>query len=338
MHRAIKIRIYPDKEQSAFLNQQFGAVRLVYNKGLGIISHQYKRHHASLNAIKHIKPLLSIAKKSRKYSWLKSFDSIALQESCRNLNTAFNNFFKKRTRYPKFKSKHGKQSSYHCTSIDYGSNWIKISKLKSSIKARTHQTTKGKLKSITLSKTPTGKYYASLLIETEEEIPVSKKHLGTNEVIGIDVGIENILNDSSGHKTANPRFLKLASANLRRKQKSLSRKLKGSKSRAKARLLVSRCHERVANARQDFQHKVTRHIVDENQAIIVETLKVKNMLKNPKLAKHISDVAWGSLLEKLEYKAKWSGKHFKKIDQYFASSKTCSCCGHKLNDLSLSIR
>ena len=338
MHRAFKVRIYPSKNQSVFLNQQFGAVRMVYNKGLAVINHQYKRHNTSLNAIKHIKPLLSVAKKSRKYNWLKSYDSIALQEACRNLNIAFNNFFKKTARYPKFKNKHGKQSSYHCTSIEYGSNWIKIPKLKSSIKARLHQEVHGKLKSITLSRTSTGKYYASLLVDTKEEIPSSLKVLDINRITGLDVGIEHILNDSNGQKKSNPRFLIKAHSNLRRKQKSLSRKQKGSNGRAKARLLVAKCHEKVANARNDFQHKVTRQLVDESQAIVVETLKVKNMIRNHKLARHISDASWGSLLEKLEYKAKWSGKYFVKIDQYYASSKTCSNCSHKLKDLSLKVR
>ena len=145
-------------------------------------------------------------------------------------------------------------------------------------------------------------------------------------------------NDSSGKKTPNPRFLKKASANLRRKQKALSRCKKGSKGRAKARLKLAKAHQRLANARADFQHKLSRQLIDENQAVIVETLKVKNMLQNKKLSRHIADASWSGLIQKLEYKAKEQGKHLIKIDQWFASSKTCSCCGHRLEALSLNVR
>lgn len=152
------------------------------------------------------------------------------------------------------------------------------------------------------------------------------------------MGLTHIAIDSNGTKKPNPRFLKKASANLRRKQKALSRCKKGSKGRAKARLKLAKAHQRLANARADFQHKLSRHVIDENQAVIVETLKVKNMLKNRKLSKHIADASWSGLIQKLEYKAKEQGKHLVKIDQWFASSKTCSCCGRKLEYLSLNVR
>lgn len=158
------------------------------------------------------------------------------------------------------------------------------------------------------------------------------------KVIGIDIGLTNIMVDSNCKKETNPRFLKNAAKNLRTKQKKLSRKQKGSKVRNKSRLLVAKCHERLANIRNDFQHKVSKTIIDENQAIIVETLKVKNMLKNRKLSKHISDASWSSLLTKLEYKANDAGKHFKKINQWYASSKTCSVCGYKVENMGLEIR
>lgn len=338
MIRATKVRIYPTREQANFLNQQFGAVRFVYNKSLYIMKHQYKFHNQSLKVNKHIKPLLSIGKKSRKYNWLKQYDSIALQEGCRNLSISFQNFFNKRAKFPRFKRKTSKQTSYHCTSISVGDNWIKVPKLKSSIKAKVHRKLNGQLKSITLSRSSTGKYYASLSYELNAASPAIIESLNPEKIIGLDVGINNILNCSQGNKTNNPKFLSRAAKNLRRKQKSVSRKVKGSKRRAKARLLLAKCHEKIVNARNDFQHKVSKKIVDENQAIIVETLKVKNMLKNRKLAKHIADCAWGNLLIKLEYKASQSGKHYVKIDQWFASSKTCSSCNYKLTNLPLHIR
>ena len=172
----------------------------------------------------------------------------------------------------------------------------------------------------------------------EQAPPALPQSLLADSVIGLDVGMTHLLNDSKGQKQDNPRFLQRAEENLRRKQKSLSRKQKGSKKRGKARQLLAKCHEKVAQAQEDFQHKVSKAIVDENQAIIVETLQVKNMLKNHKLAKHIADCAWSKLLNKLSYKAQRSGKHFVKLDQWFASSKLCSCCGHKIERLPLSVR
>lgn len=337
MLKATKVRIYPTPEQAHFLNQQFGAVRFTYNKALHIISTQYKRHGLKLKAKKDLKPLLAVAKKSRKYHWLKAFDSIALQQACINLDKAFQAFFdpKLPARYPKFKRKHGKQSSYHCMSVSVGDNWIKVPKMKP-IKARVHRELDGKLKSITLSRTVTGKYYASLLIEDGVEAPVPMRTVDT--VLGVDMGLTHLAIDSEGNKIANPRFLKRASTNLRCKQKALSRCQKGSKGRAKARLKLAKAHERLANARADFQHNLSRQLIDENQAVAVETLKVKNLLKNRKLAKHIADASWFGLIQKLEYKAKAQGKYLVKVDQWFASSKTCSCCAHKVDSLPLKVR
>ncbi|RUO20570.1 RNA-guided endonuclease InsQ/TnpB family protein [Aliidiomarina haloalkalitolerans] len=340
MNKVIKVRIYPTPEQAEFLNRQFGAVRFAYNKALHIISSQYKRHGLKLNAKKDLKPLLAVAKKSRKYHWLKEFDSIALQQACINLDKAFQRFFdpKLPSRYPKFKRKHSRQSSYHCMSVDCGDDWIKVPKLKQPIRARIHRKIEGKLKSITLSRTVTGEYYAALLHEDGQEAPAPIQSLNAAQVLGLDMGLTHLAIDSNGTKKPNPRFLKKASANLRRKQRALSRCKKGSKGRAKARLKLAKAHQRLANARADFQHKLSRQLIDESQAVIVETLKVKNMLKNKKLSKHIADASWSGLIQKLEYKSKEQGKHLIKIDQWFASSKICSCCGHMLEELSLSVR
>ncbi|MCL5427265.1 MAG: transposase [Gammaproteobacteria bacterium] len=337
MLKASKVRIYPTPEQAAFLNRQFGAVRFTYNKALHIISSQYKRHGTKLRAKKDLKPLLAVAKKSRKYHWLKDYDSIALQQACINLDRAFQRFFdpKLPARYPRFKRKHGKQSSYHCTSINAGEDCIKVPKL-TPIKARLHRELTGTLKSITLTRTTTGKYYASLLVDDGVETPAPLHTV--DSVLGVDMGLTHLAIDSNGQKIANPRFLKRARANLRRQQKILSRCQKGSKGRAKARLKLAKAHERLANARADFQHKLSRQLIDDNQAVVVETLKVKNMLRNRKLAKHIADASWFSLIQKLDYKAKEQGKYLVKIDQWFASSKTCAGCGHKAESMPLSLR
>ncbi|ERS86113.1 RNA-guided endonuclease InsQ/TnpB family protein [Halomonas sp. PBN3] len=339
MLKAAKIRIYPTTEQAAFLNRQFGSVRFVYNTGLRIMSHRYKRHGQSLNAKHDIKKLLPVAKKSRQYGWLKDADSMALQQSCINLDQAFQRFFdpKQKAGYPRFKSKRGKQSSYHCVGVKVGDGWIKVPKL-GPIKAKVHRKVEGRLKSITLTRTVTGKHYASLLFDIEQAAPEPIQSVEGSKVIGLDVGLSHLTIDSNGRKTANPRFLKQAQQNLKRKQQALSRTKKGSANRAKARLLVAKAHERLANARHDFQHKLSRQIVDDNQVVIVETLKVRNMMKNARLAKHIGDASWHALTVKLHYKAKEQGKHLVKIDPWFASSKTCHACQYKVDEMALSIR
>lgn len=338
MLKAVKVRIYPTRNQSQFLNQQFGAVRFVYNKSLAIINHFYKIRHKSLKPTRDIKPLLATAKRSRKYHWLKNYDSIALQEGCRNLDKAFQKFFKKEAGYPNYKKKHLRQSSYHCTGLSWGENWIKIPKLKSSIKAKIHRKLTGLIKSITLEKASTGKYHAAILVEDGKKKPIPLKLLASSRVLGCDMGLHHLLISSNGNKISNPKFLDKSRRNLRRKQQNLSRKIKGSAKRAKARLLVAKCHERTKNSRFDFQHKLSKRLIDENQAIGVETLKVKNMLKNRRLSRAIADAAWGKLIEKLTYKAEDSGKHLVKIDQWYASSKTCHNCDYKREKLCLSER
>ena len=262
MLRATKVRIYPTAEQAEFLNRQFDAVRFARNKALAIKTHYYKVRNQNLSPKKHLKPLLATAKKSRKYSWLKNADSIALQQAIINLDTAFQNFFnpKLESRFPRFKSKRGKQGSYHCMSVAVGDNWIKVPKCQP-IKARVHREISGKVKSITLSKTATGKYFASVLVDDGLAQPNPLTDLNASKVVGIDMGITDLAITSDGHKTGNPRFLKNAQRNLKRKQKALSRCKRGSKGRAKARLLVAKAHERVANARNDFQNKLSRQLI-----------------------------------------------------------------------------
>lgn len=332
MYRATKVRIYPTQEQAELLEKQFGAVRFVYNKALHIRTQWYKRYGVSLSNIKHIQPLLPIAKKSRRYGWIKQADSNALQVALQNLDQAFKNFFDKRAKYPKFKRKHGAQSSYHCSNLKITNDTIKIPKIPA-IKANIHREITGKVKSITLSRSATGKYYASLLCDDGVKLP--EKPVFISNITGLDVGLSHYAIKSDGNKIANPRHLINANRNLRRKQKALSRKQKGSANRRKARIQLAGVHERVANARADFQHKLSRAIVDENQAVIVETLKSANMMKNHCLARAIGDAGWHSFITKLEYKAAEKGVHLVKLDQWFASSKTCHCCGHKMSEMPL---
>ncbi len=244
MLRATKVRIYPTTEQAEYLNAQFGAVRFAYNKALHIKKHAYQRHGVNLNPRKDLKSLLAVAKKSRRYGWLKEYDSIALQQAVINLDVAFSNFFnpKLKARFPAFKRKHGKQSSYHCVGIKVLDNAIKIPKL-APIEACLHRELHGKLKSITITRSATGKYYASLLCDDGMETPARPSLISS--VTGIDMGLSHFAITSDGVKIDNPRHLINASRNLRRKQKALSRKQKGSSNRKKARIRLAALHERV---------------------------------------------------------------------------------------------
>ena len=336
MKRATKVRIYPDSEQAAFLNAQFGAVRFAYNKALHISRHVYKRHGVSLNIKRDLKPLLAIAKKSRRYSWLKEYDSLALQQAVINLDRAFSNFFNKKLKAgkPKFKGKRGQQASYHPNGKVL-TDAIQIPKT-SPIRANIHREIVGKVSSITITRTPTGKYYASILCD--DGLKAAARPTLVTSVTGYDIGLTDYLIRDDGKKTANPRFLVNAYRRLRRDSKNLSRKKPGSSNRRKARIKLAAQHERVANARADFQHKLSRSIIDENQAVIVETLKSANMMKNRRLARHIGDAAWHGFVMKLAYKAEQAGVHLVKIDQWYASSKTCHCCGHKMAEMPLKVR
>lgn len=339
MRKSIKVRIYPSQRQIEFLNAQFGAVRFAYNKALSIKKHYYKRYGISLYPKKDIKPLLVVAKKSRKYVWMRDYDSIALQQAIINLDRAFSNFFNPnlRAKFPRFKNKRSKQTSYHCSGVAVGSNWIKIPKL-DFMKARIHREPQGKLKSITLSRTASGKYHASLVFEDGRKVPKPILTIDPTRITGIDLGISDIITDSSCRKIPNPCFLKKAQTNLRRKHQALSRCARGSNGYYRARTKLTKAYEKINNVRTDFQHKISRQLIDDNQAVIVETLKIQNLLKNHQLAKYITDVSWYSLIEKLEYKAREKGKYLVKVDPWFASTKTCHICGYKLDNLPLNVR
>lgn len=336
MKRATKVRIYPDAEQTSFLNAQFGAVRFAYNKALHISRHMYQQHGVSLNVKRDLKPLLAVAKKSRRYSWLKEYDSLALQQAVINLDKAYSNFFNRKLKAgkPTFKSKRGKQSSYHPNGKVL-TDAIQLPKM-TPIRANIHREIVGKVSSLTITRSPTGKYYASILADDGQEAPAKPTYI--TAVAGYDIGLKDYLIRDDGDKTPNPRFLVNAYCRLRRDSKTLSRKKKGSANRAKARIKLAAQHERVTNARADFLHKLSRSIIDDNQAVVVETLKSANMMKNRRLARHIGDAAWSGFVAKLAYKAESAGVHLVKLDQWFASSKTCHCCGHKMADMPLKVR
>ena len=337
MLKTTKIRLYPTPEQSQSLEFQFGAMRWVYNFALNWRSKAWSEKGERVSRRMTLDRLVEL-KATEETHWLKEADSQALQQSVMHLDEAFKRFFKHQGRYPRFKSKHGKQSmSYPQRVKVVGENALYLPKV-GTVKAVLHRVLVGKIKTVTVSRTKTGKYYASILCDDGQVNLEPAKSLESESITGLDMGLSHLAIASTGEKQSNPRFAQRAAANLRRKQKSLSRKKKGSANRNKARVLVAKAHEKTTNTRNDFQHKLSRRLIDENQAICVETLKVKNMLKNRKLAKHIADAAWGGLVRKLTYKAAWSGKYLVQIDQWYASSKTCSCCATKIEILPLSKR
>ncbi len=335
MYRSVKVRLRPTAEQRKELTNQFGAVRRVYNLTLEWRTEAWEDGKSI--GLRETQRNLAVLKKQEATAWLKTADSNALQTSVAHLDVAFKRYFKKLSRHPKFKSRRGKQSMAYPKGVKVVGDSLYLPKV-GNVKAVMHREIVGKTKTVTVSLSVAGKYYASILCDDGIPEPEPVKHIDAANVVGIDLGLTHITIESNGKKTTNPRFLKRAAANLRRKQKSLSRKKKGSANRNKARVLVARAYERLANARNDFQHKLSRRLVDENQAICVETLKVKNMIKNRKLSKHISDASWSELVRKLEYKSAWCGKHLVKIDQWFPSSKTCHACNTKVDKMELSTR
>jgi len=263
--------------------------------------------------------------------------SQVLQSATLNLTKAFKNFFEKRAKYPRFKCYHGKQSCQYPQNVKIVDGCLKIPQL-GLVKASIHRIFDGKIKTVTVSKTPTGKYFASILFETEQDFPVVTI---IGKICGIDLGIKDFAIVHDGEKTskyANPRHIKKHEKNLARKQQKLARKQKGSKNREKAQKLVAKVHERTSNTRHDFLHKLSRKIVNTNQVVVVEKLNIKGMVRNHCLAKAISDVGWGTFINFLDYKLKQKGGLLVEIDRWFPSSKTCSNCLYQMSEMPLDVR
>ncbi|MEM9543145.1 MAG: RNA-guided endonuclease TnpB family protein [Cyanobacteria bacterium P01_E01_bin.42] len=337
-YQAVKIRIYPTDEQKHALSRMFGCARWWWNYALAECQRVYKETGKGLSRSK-LNAYLPKLKKQEGTEWLTDCDSQVLQSVTLNLSKAFDNFFAKRARYPHFKRKKGRQSIQFPQRVKVAGDCLKLPKKIGTIKAKFHrELPQGMLKTVTISLTPSGKHYASLLFEVEGDTPMPSTD---GKVAGIDLGIKDfaIVNDGENTaKYANPKHIAKHEKNLKRKQQKLSRKQKGSKSREKARKLVAKVNERVSNSRQDFLHKLSRKLVDDNQVIVVENLNVKGMVRNHKLAKAISDVGWGTFVNFLDYKLAKEGKVLVEIDRWFPSSKTCSECGHKMDAMPLDVR
>ena len=334
-YKAYKFRLLPTEDQSVLLSKHFGCVRFVYNHFLKEKQDHYLLNKNTLNFNNCCKSLTDL-KSKQDYVWLKEVNSQAIQASLHNLENAYQAFFSKRSKFPKFKSKKSNYDSFHVPqSVKLlKDNRVQIPKFKEGIRFIKHRELKGKICSATVSRTPTGKYYISILTEQEPT-----KHLEkTGKSIGIDLGIKDFAITSEGHRYVNPKFLYKFQKQLKQAQQHLNRKVKGSKQRDRARLKVARIHEKITNSRNDMQHKVSMSLIKKYDMIALEDLNVKGMVKNHCLAKAISDSSWSSFVTKLTYKAQWYGKQVIKIDRFFPSSKTCSDCGHIKESLDLSER
>jgi putative transposase len=331
MLNVAKLRLYPNKKQEQSLTIQFGCARWVWNEALSASKKMYLEIGKGLN---YYAMTNRLPKLKQENEWLKDAYSQSLQQALQNLSRAYENFFSKRGNYPKFKNKNGAQSVQYPQNVKLIGKRIYLPKI-GWVKCVIHRENVGRIKTVTVSKNHCGHYYASVL--TENDIPMPE--ISTNgKAIGIDVGLTHIAITSEGSKFDNPRHIRKAQRNLKRKQQKLSRKKKGSNTRDKARKLVARVQHRIACARKDYLHKVSRKIVNENQVIAVETLNVKGILKNHKLARATSDAGWGMLINFLEYKAARDGKMVVKCDRFYPSSKTCSNCDYVSDKMPLNTR
>lgn len=330
MLKAYKYRIYPTSEQRLYLAKVFGCTRFIYNKMLADRIKSYEENKDLDNkAMKYPTP----AQYKKEYEWLKEVDSLALANAQMNLDKAYKNFFRdKSIGFPKFKSKKTNRFSYTTNNqkgtIRIDGRYVKIPKLKSKIKIVLHRQFKGLIKSATISKTPSNQYYISILVDTENsQLPKN------DNKIGIDLGLKEFAICSNGDRYDNPKNLRKSEKKLAKLQKDLSRKTKGSNNRYKARLKVAKLHQKIANQRKDFLHKLSTKIISDNQVIVLEDLRVKNMLKNHKLTKAISEVSWAEFRIMLEYKASWQGRKIVIAPSNYASSQLCSECGYKNSDV-----
>jgi len=362
MLKATRIRIYPTVEQCEALSRQYGCVRWLWNKALAMKSAAWKERKESLSCYT-IKGMLPQWKEE--FPWLKESHSQVLQQVLLNMDVAYRNFFEKRAAYPQFKKKHAsKQSVQYPQGVKIkDDNHLYLPKV-GLVRATLHREIVGQIKTVTISTFTTGKYFASILVDDGVATQAPIQHITAVEAA--DAGLRDLVVTSKGWKSGNPKHLAQAQSNLRRKQKALSRKMEAAKARYEAaqktklepaagepvmrlsdffgsnikknRKLVALCHERVSNARNDWQHKLSRRMVDENQAIIVEDLAVRNMVRNRRLSKAISDAGWSSMTSKLKYKLHNKGGYLVRVDRFYPSSKTCSCCGAVNERLKLSDR
>lgn len=330
MIKAYSYRIYPNQKQIEMFVNHFGCVRYVYNYGLGRKIEEYEKTGKSPSCFDLMK---EVTKLKKDLPWLSKVNSQSLQVSLRNLDNAYTKFFKEHKGFPNFKNKNSQQSFSCPQLVKLNEKYLSIPKIKD-IKCIVSRKFEGKIKTTTIKKTTTGKYFVSILVDNGKKLP---KKLKIKKSIGIDLGIKSFATISTGEKVNNPRHLNKSLGRLKVLQRRLSKKQKGSKNRDKAKYKVALIHEKITNQRKDFLNKLSTRLVSENQAICLEDLNVAGMIRNHCLARHIQDCGWGEFVRQLEYKSEWSGKHIFKIGRFQPSSKICSC-GAINHDLKLSDR
>jgi putative transposase len=332
MLKAYKYKLLPDDEQKCLFNKHFGSIRFIYNYFLNERKNEYETNKNTLNYYDNAKALTEL-KKHEDYLWLKEINSQSLQYSLKSLDGAYQNFFKYKKGFPRFKSKKHKNSFAVPQSVNVINNELYIPKFKNGIKFIKHRDFTGIIKSCTISKTTTNEYFVSILVETTH-IP----HEKTNKSVGIDLGLKDFIITSDNRKFKNNRYTKTYERKLKVAQQHLSRKTKNSNRYNKQRLKVANIHKKINNSRIDNLHKVSTELIKKYDTIVLEDLNIKAMIKNHKLSKHITDASWGKFVELLSYKAKWNDKNIIHIDRFFPSSKTCNKCGYIKQDLNLSVR
>lgn len=330
--KVFKFRIYPTDEQKVLLNKTFGCVRYVYNHFLEFKQTEYEKDKSKYSFNQCCKLLTSL---KEEIEWLREPDKCSLQNSLKDLDVAYKNFFNG-AGYPKFKSKHKSKNSYRTNftndNIELLENSIKLPKLgKVKIKDKTYRPKSGRILNATVSKTKTNKYFVSLCY-TDVEVNKLPK---TNRNIGIDLGISKFITTSDYFEVLNPKYLEKEEAKLKKLHKSLSRKPRGSKNYEKARLKLAKCYEKISNQRKDFLHKLSTLLVKEYDIIAIEDLKISNMLKNHKLAKSISSASWYTFTSMLMYKSEWYGKRVVKVDTFYPSSQLCNSCNYKNTEVKI---
>ena len=333
--RAFKYRFYPTPEQETLLRQTMGCTRLVYNRALAARTEAWYERQERVGYAE-TSAMLTAWKKAEDLQFLNEVSCVPLQQGLRHLQKAFSNFFAGRAKYPNFKKKrNGGSAEFTKSAFKFRDGQIFLAKDSEPLNIRWSRQLppEAEPSTVTVKLSPAGRWTASLLVEVEIE-PL----LESPNQVGIDLGITSLVALSTGEKVANPKGFAAKRRKLRRAQKALSRKQKGSNNRHKARIKVAKVHAEISDTRNDFLHKLTTRLVRENQTIAVEDLAVKNMVKNRKLSRAISDAAWGELVRQLEYKCDWYGRSFVKIDRWFPSSKRCGHCGHIVDKLPLEIR